>query len=330
MKKSFISLIHQPKKIIPIFLGIAIIVGAIAYKHVGTTPVVTLNSDRSTPNEILTNTSDNATNLAFPKNGRVANVYVKVGDSVTVGETLASLDAGDALGVVNQAKGALELAQAQYASLNSQYATTKAQQDTLVKNAYQTLLSSALEATPDRQDSTTSVISGTYTCGKEGSYILKPYASHDSDSGYSLNYSGLETGIIGVKYDSPVALGMCGLQIKFNHTENFNPLTVWTIAIPNTKSSVYLANKNAYDAAIANREKILTDLSTSIAGDAGQLGVAKAQINAAEGAYEAALGAYKNNLIVAPIAGVISFVDSDLKVGQSVTANKAVITITKK
>jgi len=135
---------------------------------------------------------------------------------------------------------------------------------------------------------------------------LYPFASNDSDTGFSFKYSGLESGIAPVKYDNPVPLGTCGLQILFTKVTLINTSTVWTISIPNTKSPSYLANYNAYKLAQENRDKILSDLSTTLGNDS-TTSVEKAQVSAAQGAYDAVLGAYQNNLIVAPQDGTVSF-----------------------
>jgi len=326
MKNKFVKIISKPKLVIPVFAVIGIICVVFGYNRIGKAPVVNINSVAKDQNIIA---SGSNIDLSFPKSGRVAQVLISNGEIVHKGEVLAKLSAPDSEGAVNQAKGALELAEAQYASLNSQYASTKKQQDTIVQNAYNTLLSSGLEATPDRQDKNAPIISGAYTCGKEGSYEIAPYPSSDSDTGYSFNYSGLESGIAGVKYDSSVSLGKCGLQVKFTNGNTINPNTKWTINIPNTKSAGYIANKNAYDLAVENRDKILSDLSFNIGTDSNT-SVAKAQVNAARGAYEAALGSYSNNVIISPADGTINFIDENLKVGQSVNPNKTVISITTK
>ncbi len=324
--KSFLKkILENPKITITLFAVLAIVIVSVLYPAIGLPPKVDVSKIQSSSRSFLLGMT---VNLSFPKSGRLESVAVKVGDKVRAGDILARLSAPDVEGAVAQAKGALDLAKAQYASLNSQYETAKAQQDLLVRNAYRTLLSSSLEAVPQRQTKNVGVVSGTYTCDKEGSYILDPYRSADNDSGYSFNYSGLETGTASVKYDSPIPLATCGLQIKFIHNESFDDITNWTIDIPNTKSASYLANKNAYDLAMTNRDKVLSDLAQTIGSSTHDTSVSSAQIRVAEGTYEAALGAYQNNLIVAPYDGVISFVDSDLKNGQSVMANKPVINIT--
>ncbi len=327
MKNFITTFLSNPKKTISIFAVIAVAGGALIYTEIGRAPAIPASLVESSPSGTITPGSN--VSLSFGNSGKVEAVLVHEGDAVHKGQILARLSAPEAQGKVEQAKGALDLAEAQYSSLNSQYSTTKAQQDLIVQNAYNTLLSSSLEGTSNIQDSNTPIISGTYTCGKEGSYILKPYRSGDGDSGISINFSGLETGVIGVKYDNSVPMGSCGLQVKFVNATNFNPLVTWAIKIPNTNSSVYLTNKNAYELAVTNRDKALADISTNIGNDTDS-SVAKAQIVTAEGAYQAALGAYQNNLIISPVEGTISFVDVNLKVGQSVTASKSVISINAK
>ena len=327
MKTTIKKTLSKTKIIIPVFAIFAIFATVIGYKHVGNAPIVNIASDINSSN---ISSSVNSINLGFPKSGRVEQVLATVGQKVHKGDILAKISAPDAEGAINQAKGALDLAEAEYASLNSQYASTKKQQDLIVSNTYQTLLSSGLEGIPSAQNQNAPIISGTYTCGKEGSYIINPYASSDGDTGYSFNFSGLEKGVASVKDKNSVPLGSCGLQIKWNNINSFDDSIDWTIDIPNKKSSTYLANKNAYDLAIANREKVLSDLSTTIGSSNVKSSVAKAKVEAARGSYEAVLGAYQNNIITSPVDGIISFVDKDLKVGQSVVANKNIISIETK
>lgn len=319
------QIFNNPKVLVPIVAVIVLVFSFVFYTHIGNAPLVPQNVVVTTSKPLVVSGSN--VSLSFPKSGRVEAVLVKNGDTVKAGSVIARLLAPDALGAVKQAKGALDLAQAQYASFNSDYATTKKQQDILVTNAYQKLLSEGLEGTPSDQTSTVPIISGTYTCGTEGVYILDPYASGDNDSGYSINFSGLESGTIPLKFDTAVPLGKCGLQIRFDDKSNIGSKLTWTIAIPNVKGTVYLENKSDYDLATSTREKVLADLRTKI-GSSSTGSVAQAQIDAAEGAYQAALGVYQNNVITTPVNGVVNFVDPDLKVGQSVTAGKSVISIT--
>ena len=327
MKKQLQNLLSKPKQIIPIIAVVVFALTAIAYGHIGNPPTIPASLGETANNTTIV--SGNNVSLSFANSGRVESVLVKQGDTVKAGETLATLSVPAAEGAVNQAKGALNLAQAQYVSLQEQYTTTKAQQNLIVENDYRTLLSQGLQAIPNIQDANIPIITGTYTCDKEGSYILTPYSSSDSDTGFSMNYSGLETGNAGVKYDNPVPLGNCGLQVQFTHATNFNQNTVWTIAIQNVKSNAYLVNKNAYDLAVNNRSKVLSDLQTQIGDSNGNGGVAKAQVDAAQGAYQMAVGAYQNDVIVSPVNGTVTFIDTNLVIGQSVVAGNPVISISQ-
>ncbi|MES2224541.1 MAG: biotin/lipoyl-binding protein [Patescibacteria group bacterium] len=317
-----------PKTAIPFVAAIAIIIGIIGFQTLGKAPAVSLPDNTQTLNgTVVTNSSDDVYDLAFPNAGRVASVSVKVGDHVAKGETLATLDAGAALGAVTQAKGALELAQAQYASQDVQYANAKKQQDVLVQNAYRTMLSSGLTATPSVQDDNhLPAISGTYACGNEGSYEVSTYPS-GATSGFSFTYTGLEKGGGQVTFSTPQPLGSCGLFIQF--AQGFAGATKWTVAIPNTKSASYVTNKNAYDLAVSTRDQVLNQYAANL-GENSNANTAKAAVASAQGVYQAALGAYKNNVIAAPIGGTVTFIDADLKTGQSVLANKAIISISTK
>ncbi len=325
------SIFNNPKVLIPVIFVIAAVGGFFLYRSVGKAPVVNIPAD-TTPmasGTIVTNSANNEFDLAFPQGGRVAAVAVKVGDHVTKGQVLATLQADAALGSVTQAKGALELAQAQYASLDVTYANAKKQQDTLVENAYRTLLSSGLAAVPSVQDdSHIPTISGTYTCDTTGSYVISPYPS-GANSGFSFTYAGLEKGGGQITFNTPQPLGTCGLYVTF--AQGFSGATKWTVTIPNTQSASYVANKNAYDLAVTTRDQVLSQYAANLGKNGSSAAnTAKAAIDSAEGAYQTALGAYQNNVIVAPVSGTVSFIDTDLKVGQSVNASQTVISLTTK
>jgi biotin carboxyl carrier protein len=325
MKDKLILILSKPRKILPIVFVVALVIGLVAIRFVGNPPTVA-DFQNSTSTNI--STDGNTISLSFNTSGRVASVSVVIGDKVTKGETLATLDAGVALGAVNQAKGALDLAKAQYGSLSIQYQNAKSQQDILVNNAYRTLLSSGLQAIPFgiADETHNPIVTGTYTCDKVGVYEIDPYVS-SVDSGYSFNISGIETGSGNVTYGNPQPFGTCGLSITF--VKGFSGSAKWTVTIPNTKSASYQINKNAYVSAVSTRDQVLSQLSANL-GQNGSTSadVSSASIQAAQGAYEAALAQYQNNIVVAPLDGTVTFVNQNLKVGQSVTAGQSVITIT--
>jgi len=336
MKKTIIDILYRPKIIIPITLAIAIVIGLVSYRYVGQPPIVNILSDTNNQN-LGEKNQKNSIDLAFLRAGRLSTVSVNVGDAVKKGDVLASLDASDVLGTLNQTKGALELAKAQYSSLDIQYSNAKKQQDVLVVNAYRTLLSNNLSVIArNKYDNTWSIdesqtpqISGTYTCDKQGSYEILPYASMPP-SGYSFDFTGIESGTENVTSYTAQALGSCGLFIQFP-VGYYSSSVKWILDIPNPRSSSYATNKNAYDLAVSTRDQVLGQFEANLGKDgSSKSNIAQAAIDSAKGAYESALATYNNTIIVAPNDGMVSFIDSHLKIGQSITANKTLITIIKK
>ncbi|MDB5204698.1 MAG: Efflux transporter, family, subunit [Candidatus Taylorbacteria bacterium] len=325
MKSKISHTLSSPKIIVPVAIVVTVALALFIYPMVGNAPQTNIQVGNDLG--VVPNT-DGTLSLSFPKSGRVESVTVKNGTKVTKGQIIATLSAPDAKGLINQTKGALTLAQAQYASLDLTYANTKKQQDALVDAAYQTLLKTTPEAVAfdtNTNHLTTAyelpVISGNYSLGQEGTITIKTYAS---GRGMSFDATGLvkdENAITA----NPVPLGNSGLSILFPATLTSD--LVWTISIPNIRSENYAANKNAYDLAVVNRDKVLSELMQNIQGSGGNGSVAKAQVDAAEGAYESALGAYQNNVITSPIDGTVSFIDSDLMVGQTIAAGKTMINI---
>jgi RND family efflux transporter MFP subunit len=115
-----------------------------------------------------------------------------------------------------------------------------------VRSAYRELLSTDLEAFPvDRDvDDVPPIISGTYTCESEGTYLLTVFRS-GSQSGYSYRIEGLEDGTYTAFTEAPSPMGTCGLSVQFVAGETYGN-RAWEIKIPNTESSVYLGLRNAY------------------------------------------------------------------------------------
>jgi multidrug efflux pump subunit AcrA (membrane-fusion protein) len=304
---------------------LALIFGTYEFYSIGKLPDISGLSTQEKQGALL---PSGAVSLSFAASGRVAEVDVKLGDKVTKGETLAALDTSVAQGAVAQAKGALDLAKAQYGSMSVQYQNTWDAQDQLVQNAFSTLLSSGLAAIPTGNNDETHnpTITGTYTCAKEGTYTIAPYTSA-TPSGYSFNVTGLEVVNAGeVTYGTPQPLGTCGLFITFQ--SGFISSSEWTVSIPNINSSSYQANKNAYDLAVQTRNQTISQLAANLGRNGTTTAdIASAAISAAEGNYEAAQAALANNSIVAPEDGVVSFIDGGLRVGQSVSAGVPLVTI---
>ncbi len=356
MKQKFKNILSNPKRTTLVALIIAIALGAwSAYAHnktmsalfakiaqdqasFGTTPVIGSHQDLT---------------LAFPVGGRIKSVSVKIGDKVTAGTVLASLDAENVIGAMNQAKAAYTAAQTAYdklvngtstpdidiakvalANAKSAQTNTIAQQKVLVDNAHRTMLNSGLAAIPAVQSNSQIIsptISGTYTGATEGVYTISVYATSD---GNYFSFTGLEDGSGQV---SAVAtpLGTRGLYISFPSNFTLASNTVWTVSIPNTQSATYLTYYNAYQSALQAQTQAIAAAQGAV--DAAQanldqklasarsedLAIAKAQVESTQGALQIAQGAYNNTIITAPVDGTITSVS--ITAGQIATANTPAI-----
>ena len=338
MKNKFIKFIEKPKLVILTVLVIAFIAAIFIYINVGRPPEISLDDDNLN-NPISSGYKEgDDISLAFPKSGRVSNVYVKTGDVVKRGQKLANLDFIDAQGLVNQAKGALDIAQANYEKIlngatgsdidvlkatvlkaQSNFDKTKETQNILVNNAYNNLLNSTPEAVPDNgtSDYVAPIISGNYNLGKEGTIKLTSYYSV---GGTSFTASGLTSGSGIANSITSQPLGDSGLYIKFPSTTNIN-VTDWVINIPNKKAANYLTNLNAYQAALKVQDQMISAASADLeqaksvliakqsAARSEDVSIAKAQVDSANGALNIAQGSYNNNFIYAPVDGVITVVN---------------------
>lgn len=256
-------------------------------------------------------TSESNLNLGFKTSGVISRINVKIGDKVRQGQTLASLDARDAQAQVAVAQAGVGAAQVAVNNAKNSLASVTKQQATLVANAKSTLLSAGLTAEADTVTSVTITVSGNYT-GEEGSYKITPYYGN---SGAYFSYSGLENGIEPVTLGFATPLGTRGLYVTFSQTINYGN---WTINIPNTKSSSYVTNYNAYQAALETQNQQLTSAQGAVDTALAQLASAKAQLLVANNAYQ-------NNLIIAPISGLVTSVDS--KIGEQAAALKEIIVL---
>ncbi|MDO8617543.1 MAG: efflux RND transporter periplasmic adaptor subunit [Candidatus Uhrbacteria bacterium] len=309
----------------------------------------------------------NQIDLKTNGSGMITRIPVTAGDSVRAGQVLISLDAKDAFISLKQAQAGLESARANYqkvlsgasgpdievsraAVISAQTSLdnakknlldVKAQQNLLVKNSYHTFLNSGLMNSgvsssgfgatpgPSNLSGTPPTISGTYTGEERGEYKISIYDA----GGWRFLVSGLETadGTVNVNY--PVPLGTKGLYIQFPSTI-YNQDT-WTIAIPNTRASNYLANQNSYQSALQNQTQAVHTAENSVQSAEASLiqsqaalslkqaaarpedvAIARAQIQNAEAQVLAAETALQNRTVVAPFYGRVGNIA--VRVGQQI------------
>ena len=359
MKNNFKKLFSKPKYTIIVALILAI-AGGVAYSSIQKSNRAKLFAN----NPLTTDTSSTSTNqkdltLAFATGGRIKSVAVKIGDSVKAGQVLASIDAENVLGAINQAKGAYAAAQTNYTKLvngatntdiqvarvglanaKSNYENVVSQQKVLVSNTLSAMLNSNLVALPLVTNNANAIyspiVSGTYSSDQQGTYTI---VAHTTGNGFYFTYSGLESGTANVG-NTPVALGTRGLFLQFPSNFSVTGNSTWTIAIPNTESSNYLSTYNAYQSALQTQTTATTAAQGAI--DAAQanldqkisgariedLAIAQAQVQSTQGALQIAQGAYNNTIITAPVDGVITNVS--ITAGQIATPNTPAIELLSK
>ena len=280
-------------------------------------------------------------NLSFNSSGVVRAIKVKVGDKVKAGQSLVNLDQSSVLASLTSARGSLAAANAGYKKILegasnedislSQIALdqTKLTQDTLVKNAYQNLLNSSPGAVSKdgRSAFSAPIISGTYSLGKEGSILISTYYS---TGGGSFSTKGLTEGIGSIDSINPQPIGNSGLYIKFPANYNEIGVTNWVIEIPNKDAANYLANYNAYQAALSQSKSAVDQSSAMLALKKAKvrqpdLDLAQANITSALGQVEQASAQFNNTVITAPLDGTITRID--IKPGELAGAMKEVVVL---
>lgn len=263
--------------------------------------------------------SSRSTTLGFADQGRIGSVSVREGDRVSAGQVLASLETADLEAELRNARASLAIARSQATTNTVNLEKITKEQDLLVENAYRNLLSSGLQAVPE--DTSVIVpaptISGTYR-GPEGKYFLRIYAS-SAPSGASFELTGIEDRLVGeVTTASSVAMGNNGLFIQFSPNVSYVN-TKWVIDIPNTRSSSYLTNLNAYNQAKTTRDRVIADARSLLDQNQGESSIAQARIEQAQATVESILARIAKRKIVAPFSGIIA--TNTLRVGQSTSTS---------
>jgi HlyD family secretion protein len=282
----------------------------------------------------------NTAGLSFPVVGIVTDVFVEEGAEVEKGDLLATLGSAklvaqraDAMAILQKTRAARDelldgptqearsVTKTTVATAEESLASTIQIEAEKVANARAALLSNDLEAYTDdsTQVAAAPTVSGSYTCDEEGTYTLSVYNS-GTYSGFSYMLSGLDQGTYSASDRQPGPLGSCGLSVKFTENDPYRD-SEWNIKIPNTKSSSYVAYKNAYDLALQeqaqnlqaaqNAYALATDNATfanatpsSAAVRQADASIASAQANIAQ------IDAQITDLsVIAPFDGVITNVD---------------------
>ena len=295
--------------------------------------------------------------LAFPISGIVQTIEIKEGQTVEKGDELITLRHDDILAEFRSAESALMIAKANQSETltgirdeervvantkveiaEAELARVIKEEDVKVINAYHTLLSDDLTAVTLKPDdnNTPPEITGTYTC-KEGVYTIDVFRSN-TQSNYSYRLSGIENGTFTVYTDGSAPLGKCGLFIKFTAGEKYDD-TKWEIRIPNSRSTSYVTNLNAYNLAVTNRENAINTAKQNLqlARENQVLTTAKprtesvtkdqARIIQSEAEIARISSMIRDHILTAPFSGIISDIKPTL--GETVGLDPVVTMISK-
>lgn len=242
--------------------------------------------------------------LNFKISGRLASLPVKVGDSVSRGVLLASLESSDARANVLVAEAqvqqyqaaldkikagaqlediavyetAVEAAKTTLTNAQKAWSNTKIVQAQAVENAWAQLVGLAAEAVPKKSNVSTLTLTmgGAYTGQETGTYIIR------LDNPVNLTYSvyGLEkiSGNEGSRI-TPTPIGTRGLTIRFSSSGTFIAGDEWMVDIPNASNSSYTVYKTAYDAALTTQKQQVDSAEATVRAAEQSLAQAEAQLS---------------------------------------------------
>jgi len=264
--------------------------------------------------------------LSFNRGGRVEAVLVTEGQMVKSGTRLARISMGQQYADLKSAQASLDIAKADVANAGVDLDNVRQEQETLVSNAYRSLLNNDLQAYNNDagDDSRAPIISGTYKGDSEGSYDLDMYGS-GANSGYSYTLSGLGSGTHSAFVDLPGLLGNQGLYIQFDEESNYSSET-WTVPIPNTRSATYTTVLNTYTSVVAAAERAIESAENAIGmSQTNQLSRAEAQVAQAQARVNGIYSQIADGTITAPFDGTIGSID--IEQGENASFGQSVITL---
>ncbi len=244
---------------------------------------------------------------------------------------------------IDVAKAAVQAAQVTLDNAKNSYQSVVSQQKNLVASAQSAMFNAGLAAVPAGSNISTATISvtGTYSGNVSGSYLLTVGVS---GAGYTYSFSGLETADGAITRGIATPVGKNGLFFTVSSSGTINSGDSWTISLPNSQSAAYISAYNSYQAALQTQIAALVAAQGAIdsanaaltqaqaalalkqsAARPEDIAAAQAQVATAAAQLQTAQNQYSNNIISAPIDGIVTVVD--LKLGETVAPQKTVITM---
>ena len=303
--------------------------------------------------------------LGFGKSGTVGDVLVHNGQTVSKGQTLATLSNQDSAGLVSQAKGAYEAAQANLAKLQDGTAST----DIAVSQAS---LASASQALSNLYSSVPDALSSGYAKANDAvrTQLYNFFASAESptprltfasnDSQATVDVQNLRvqaTQTLNAWHDQAEALDasssrdvlssalsadVANLAVVSNLLDKASVVLNGSIDLSPTSRAAYMQNVSTAIAEVNASSASLNALMQSIAAQQSSVALAQAQLNqkqaparpediqAAQAQVDSTQGAYQSALGAYQNSIIAAPIDGvitfvNLKPGESATANQTVL-----
>lgn len=270
-----------------------------------------------------------AVDIAFDTQGTVSGVTADVGDEVEAGDVLVNLDDSTLRAELAQAAADLKRSRADTGTTGVNLERVREKQDTLVENAYRTLLSEGLVAEPSITSTTADApqISGRFT-GPEGTYkVLFGYG--DQTNNKQVSVFGIETvRNVEISKTGPTPLGSHGLYFTLSDPLVSYMNTTWYVTIPNTQSDSYLDNYNAYQDAVKERDRAIDEAETKLASVTGGSSIATAEQASASASVARVQAELAKRVLTAPFDGIIT--KQEAEVGQHVGAGEEIVSLMPK
>jgi HlyD family secretion protein len=272
-----------------------------------------------TPGEFVVRVADSGkvipadeVSMAFEDTGRVADIYVDVGDEVSAGAPLIALDSGTLSADLASAEAQVAVRRVEIENRDVTLEKVRKEQDTLVANASRTLRSEGLVAVPSSStsDQEPPVVSGIYESEQTGTYKVMVERAYAGSEDFEIRVFDLERAEpVVLPEDEPAPLGTRGLYISFPDGPAAYDGTVWFVSVPNIKSASYLANYNAYQEALRARDSAISEAEAELSERSVGQTIARAELAKAEAEVARIRSELSRRVLRAPFAGVVTAVD---------------------
>lgn len=266
--------------------------------------------------------------LSFDGAGRVAVVYVGVGDTVSAGEVLAVLESSELLGSLQKAEADLEAQKAKLNKAEIQLAQYYENIPDVLRDAYTTAENSVLVKT-----------SGIFSGYKTSSYSLTYTSCSESEdeaeflrSASDVELEQWKSELTALGDDSSRDDALAALGAGTDHLSRIKEFLDHTALTLTTGCTIQDSAFDTYRTNIGTARSNVNSALTDIANLHGNILLQGAEINSQSASVSAYAASVKNiraqldnKAIRAPIHGTITAVDA--KVGEVVSANTAVISL---